>query len=185
MPKKQHPQTLGQPVPKLNLSDLDGKAHDLSAALTGKRGAVVVFWSSVCSHCVRYDNYLNNFQDRHPGLTLFIVASRQNEDADRLRAAVIGRRLRFPILRDPERKVAHAWLVEQTPRVFLVDAACKLRYRGAIDNFKYPGDPEHAPYLEDAVKALLGGQAIGRSETPSFGCPIESVYYDMPKPLYD
>ena len=66
-----------------------------------------------------------------------------------------------------------------------MDAGGKLRYRGAIDNFKYPDDPEHAPYLETAIAELIAGAPIRRAETPSFGCPIESVYYTMPRPLDD
>lgn len=178
-------QALGQPVPELILPDLDGRPHDLAAALHGKRGAAIVFWSGVCSHCVRYDDYLNGFEARHPQLALMVVASRQGEDEARLRSAVGERGLTFAILRDAERTTAHAWLVEQTPRVFLVDAGGKLRYRGAIDNFKYPDDPEHAPYLETAIAELIGGVPIRRAETPSFGCPIESVYYTMPRPLDD
>ena len=59
----------------------------------------------------------------------------------------------------------------------------RLLYRGAIDNYKYPSDPEHQPYLEPAIEDLLAGRPIGRPETASFGCPVESVYYDLPKPL--
>jgi hypothetical protein len=29
---------------------------------------------------------------------------------------------------------------------------------------------------------LLAGKTPPRAETPSFGCPVESVYYTMPKP---
>ncbi len=45
---------------------------------------------------------------------------------------------------------------EQTPRVFLIDGERSLLYRGAIDNFKYPGDPEYLSYLEPAIVAPRG-----------------------------
>ena len=182
---KNRTQSLGDVVPDWTLPDLNGTDHGLMPALADKKGAVVVFWSSVCSHCVRYDDYLNALTQRHPGLALLVVASRQSEDASVLRAAVAERHLEFPVLRDADRLVAQTWFVEQTPRVFLVDAACRLRYRGAIDNFKYAEDPEHQSYLELAIEALLTGKPIDRAETPSFGCPIKSVYYDMPRPLGD
>jgi len=38
----------------------------LADFLEGKRGAIVVFWSGVCSHCVRYDAYLNGFTEGAP-----------------------------------------------------------------------------------------------------------------------
>jgi hypothetical protein len=58
-----------------------------------------------------------------------------------------------------------------------------LLYRGAIDNFKYPGDPEYLAYLDPAVNSFLAGEPIARKETASFGCAIQSVYYILPKPL--
>jgi len=58
-----------------------------------------------------------------------------------------------------------------------------LLYRGAIDNFKYPRDPEYAPYLETAISEFLAGKPVQRAETSSFGCAIQSVYYTLPKHL--
>ena len=52
-----------------------------------------------------------------------------------------------------------------------------------IDNFKYPDDPEHEPHLENALAAFLDGRPVPRPETASFGCPVQSVYYSMPKPF--
>lgn len=170
-------QVFGEPLADFTLPLLAGGSMSLAGALAGRRGAVVVFWAGVCSHCVRYDGYLNGFAARHPELVLLAVAARQGEGADALRATIQGRGLTFPLLHDGERRVAHAWLVEQTPRVFLVDAERRLLYRGAIDNFKYPHDPAHCPYLEEAIADVLAGRAPRRREAPSFGCPIESVYY--------
>lgn len=170
-------QRFGEPVPDFELPDPGGAATSLAGALAGKRGAVVVFWSGVCSHCQRYDDWLGDFAGRRPELALLAVASRWNEDAAAVARAVAERRLRFPVLVDAQRRVARAFLVEQTPRAFLVDAGRRLLYRGAIDNFKYPRDPEHEPYLENAIADFLAGRPLARPETPSFGCPIESVYY--------
>lgn len=185
-------QPLGEPLPDFTLPVIGGPAvsgpvggrqTSLAEALAGKRGAVVVFWSGVCSHCRRYDGYLNGFADRHPDLALVVVASRQDENAADLRATATERDLAFRILHDADRGIARAWLAQQTPRVFLLDAERRLLYRGAIDNFKYPDDPEHEPYLDAAITAFLAGEEIARRETASFGCPVESVYYDIPKPL--
>jgi hypothetical protein len=99
-----------------------------------------------------------------------------------LRATVAERGLRFLLLYDGERTVADAWLVQQTPRVFLLDPERRLLYRGAIDNFKYPEDPDYVGYLNAAIEAFRAGKALPRVETPSFGCPVKSVYYTLPKP---
>jgi peroxiredoxin len=174
-------QSIGCLMPDFTLPLVDGGSLSLQACLADRQVVVVVFWSGICSHCRRYDAYLNQLLERYP-VGLLAVASRQNESRAMLCATVVERCLRFPLLHDAERAVAHAWLVQQTPRVFLLDAHCRLVYRGAIDNFKYPRDPEYVAYLDVAIDACLVGKAPPRNVIPSFGCPIESVYYTLPKP---
>ena len=176
-------QEIGGPVPEFNLPALDGSDRNLGYFLEGKKAAVVVFWSETCSHCVRYDSYLNSFATKHPEIGMVAVASRQGEDLRQIRATATARKLQFPILYDSGGAVAREWFTQQTPRVFLIGPDRKLLYRGAIDNFKYPEDPEHVAYLEPAIASFLAGKPIERVETASFGCAIESVYYVLPKAL--
>lgn len=175
-------QSIGCLMPDFALPLLDGRSLSLHAFLAGRKAVVVMFWSGICSHCRRYDDYCNRLSECYPGLGLLAVASRQNESAQMLRATVAERGLRFPMVHDADRTVANAWLVPQTPRVFLLDPQGRLLYRGAIDNFKYPQDPEFVPYLDTAIEACLAGKTPSRTETPSFGCPVESVLYTLPKP---
>jgi len=172
-----------QRVEEFVLASAAGKSASLTASLAGKRAAVVAFWSGVCSHCQRYDGYLNDFVDRHPEVALLVVACREDEDLEAVLGTAAERQLRFPILLDADRSLAHQWQVHQTPRVFLLTPDLQVVYRGAIDNFTYPEDPEHCPYLETAITEHLAGQPLSRVETASFGCPIESVYYQLPKPF--
>ena len=175
-------QAVGDILLDFSLPVLGGGERSLDASLAGKRGAVGVFWSGVCSHCQRYDAYLSDFGDRHQELALLVVASRKGESAGDLSRTVAERALAFEILHDAERRVTREWLVEQTPRAFFLDGERRLLYRGAIDNFKLPSDAELLPYLESAISDFLAGREVKRSETASFGCPVESVYYDLPKP---
>jgi thiol-disulfide isomerase/thioredoxin len=175
-------QAIGDVVPDLNVPAIDtGALRSLDACLTGRRGGVVLFWSSVCTHCVRYDPYFNQFEAAHPELALYGVATRYTETVDDVRKAVADRRLRFPLYHSPDGTAARAYLAQQTPRMYLVDSRRTLMYRGAVDNFKYPEDPEYQPYLERAIASFLAGQTIERPETGSFGCAVRSVYYVLPK----
>jgi thiol-disulfide isomerase/thioredoxin len=176
-------QEIGGAVSDFALEDIRGGRRSLFEMLAGNKGAVAIFWSGVCSHCFRYDKYLNGFSERHPKLALLAIASRQGETPEQIRSTVKERGLTFPILHDPGSVVAQQWFTQQTPRAFLIAANQILLYRGAIDNYKYPDDPEYAAYLEPAIADFLGGQPVRRSETASFGCPIQSVYYAMPKNL--
>lgn len=167
-------------LPKVMSPEETWRLHEMAAQ---GRGAVLVFWSSVCSHCSRYDAYLASFAQRHPELAFAAIASRQNESADDIRTALTTRGLGFLTLYDEGSAVARQLFTQQTPRVFLVDAESRLVYRGAIDNFKYPEDAEYEAYLEPAIESYLAGRPVARADTPSFGCAISSVYYTIPKPL--
>jgi thiol-disulfide isomerase/thioredoxin len=184
-PETRIEQTIGSVLPDVTLASVVAP-HDtwrLHEHAARGRGAVIVFWSSVCSHCARYDDYLNRFTEKHPELAFAAIASRQNETPDDIRKALTTRGLGFVTLHDEGMAVARELFTQQTPRAFLVDAASRLLYRGAIDNFKYPEDSEYEAYLEPAIDAMLAGRPVARPEVPSFGCAIQSIYYTIPRPL--
>lgn len=162
---------------------MGGGSISLSEALKGKRAAVVAFWSGICSHCVRYDGYFNSFAGRHPEVGLIVVAARHGETAEMIQQTKADRELTCPIAHDSTTEVAKAWYTQQTPRAFLVTPEMKLLYRGAIDNFKFPNDPLFEGYLDPAIDQYLAGKPVERTETASFGCAINSVYYILPKAL--
>jgi peroxiredoxin len=176
-------QEIGHQADDFTLPGINGGQTNLSELLNGKKGAVVVFWSGVCSHCVRYDGYLNSFSALHPELGLLAIASRHGETPVQISETMAVRGIRFPIVHDAGGLVARQWASMQTPRAFLIDSGRTLLYRGAIDNFKYPGDPDYVAWLEPAISEFLAGRPVQRPETASFGCAIQSVYYTMPKHL--
>jgi peroxiredoxin len=177
-------QDFGQPLTAFFLPSLDGSGNrGLDDYLAGKMGAVVVFWSAICTHCLRYDEYFGSFTHRHPQLGFLAIASRFGETTAQRESAVNQRVLRFPILIDQSGQVARQWHSQQTPRCYLIDTDRRLLYRGAIDNFKHASDPEYVAYLEPAIRSFLNGEHIVKAETASFGCAIETVYYQLPKHL--
>lgn len=175
-----NPSQASPEIEGFDLPGLDGRRHRLDDLLDQRQGMVVVFWSSLCSHCQRYDDLLSGFGERFPSVGLAAVASRRGESITQLQEAFTRRDLGFLLLVDSESQVARSWRVEQTPRAYLLDSARRLLYRGAIDNFKYPQDPAYEAYLEPAISDLLAGRPVARAESASFGCPIDSAYYDLP-----
>ena len=176
-------QKIGDAVPNLELPAISGGMRELQSFLDGKRGGVFVFWSGVCSHCVRYVPYFNQLETRHPEIGFAAIAARYSETAEELRQVVAERNLTFPILHSADSSAAAQFFAQQTPRAYLVDPARKLLYRGAVDNFKGPCDPDYQAYLEPAIESFLSGRPIERPETASFGCAIKTVYYTLPKIL--
>ena len=49
--------------------------------------------------------------------------------------------------------------------------------------FEHFGSPEYVGYLEPAIDQFLKGEPIARTETASYGCAIQSVYYILPRAL--
>jgi len=168
-------------MPDVELPLASGGATILSQRLTNHRGAVVLFWSGMCAHCARYDEYLNTFEQRHPEIALLAIAARHTETLQQIRLTVADRGLTFPIAHCADGRAAAGWQAPQTPRAYLVDRHRMLRYRGAIDNYKYRNDAAYAEYLEPAIDDFLHGRPIVRAETPSFGCAIDSIYYALPR----
>src|SRR5579863_8557422 len=115
-----HVQEIGGLADDFALPGVNGGQIQLLPLLDGKKGAVVVFWSGVCSHCVRYDGYLNNFASAHPELGLAAVASRSGETPEQIRKTMAERGIRFPMAIDTGSRVARQWSTQQTPRAFLV-----------------------------------------------------------------
>lgn len=176
-------QKFGEPLGDFSLPDLRGGTVTLSRALEGRKGGLVVFWSGVCTHCVRYAEYLSTFEERHPEIALLALASRHSETVEEINKAVTDQKLRFRILHDVGGRVAGDWYTRQTPRAFLMAPDRTLLYRGAIDNFKYKEDTQFIPYLETAISQFLAGGKVEKQETASFGCAIQSVYYILPRSL--
>jgi peroxiredoxin len=141
-------QRFGEALGDFSLPSLSGDEIALSSVLAGKRGGVVVIWSSTCSHCLRYDKYLNAFEGRHPELSLTVVSARVGETLEAARKAASQRKLAFRLLHDPTSIVAKQWFTQQTPRAFLMDAD---RNMSATWNRPSPsfwqGSPSRAPRL--------------------------------------
>jgi len=69
--------------------------------------------------------------------------------------------------------VARAYGAERTPEVFLFDKQGQLRYHGAIDdNYDDPGAVK-APYLRNALDAVLGTKPLSVAATSPQGCTIK------------
>ncbi|MGD0568472.1 MAG: redoxin domain-containing protein [Candidatus Sulfotelmatobacter sp.] len=177
-------QEFGQPLPGFSLLLLNGRdPRTLQDYLTHKMGAVIIFWSAVCAHCRRYDEYFNSFATLHSQLGFAVIASRSGETPSQMQSAARQRRLVFPVLLDQSGEVARRWHAQQTPRSYLMAPDGRLVYRGAIDNFKLPADEGYIAFLEPAIRSYLAGQPITKVETASFGCAIETAYYHLPRQL--
>jgi thiol-disulfide isomerase/thioredoxin len=78
----------------------------------------------------------------------------------------------FPYLYDGDtQKTAKAYGCEATPHVFVFDQSRNLRYRGRLDNSRFP-DPRTVKTQDakNAIMELLAGKPVTLSITNPFGC---------------
>lgn len=166
---------IGAAAPELELSDLGGVVHRLSA----HRGKVVVLeWIAPdCPYVAKHHaahrtvpDLVEKFRDR--GVVWLAIASGAAADRDALAARVEAWGLPFPVLLDPEGQVAAAYRAHATPHVFVIDAEGLLRYSGAIDDDWSHDRLGQVNYLDEALTTVLAGQRLERTVTVPYGCPI-------------
>ena len=78
----------------------------------------------------------------------------------------------FPYLYDGDTQTtAMAYGCLATPHIFVFDEDRKLRYKGRIDDSRFPGDGHvTSPDLRNAVTALLDGKPVPVETTRPIGC---------------
>jgi peroxiredoxin len=105
------------------LADLQGKTWHLQDL----RGKVVLvnFWATWCPPCRKempdLDALYNKFKDQG-----FVVLAISDEEAAKVSPFIAERKISYPVLLDPGRKVNDAFIVEGIPKTFVYDRSGKL-----------------------------------------------------------
>jgi peroxiredoxin len=105
------------------LKDLSGKTWSL-ADLRGKV-VMVNFWATWCPPCRKEMPDLETLYERLGSQGLVILGI-SDEDAAKVEPFIRERKVTFPILLDPGRKVNEAFIVEGIPKTFVYDRDGKL-----------------------------------------------------------
>lgn len=109
---------VGREAPEFDLVTLSGdrvRLRDFRG-----RPVVLTFSATWCPDCVREIPLLQSIHQRHPGLTVLLIDSR--EDAGTVQAFVDRHGLTFPIALDGSGAVARRYHIYAIPSVFFVDA---------------------------------------------------------------
>lgn len=159
-------------APDFALRGLDGRLHRLSSY----RGRIVIvdFWSADCPHVVRTDASLRAAMGRWGEDVVWLaVASNANESLAEVENAARERGLPM-VLIDAGHEAADAFAAQVTPEAFVVDREGIVRYGGAVDDVTFRRSQKTATrsFVEEAVDALLRGDAPAVMEVAAFGCII-------------
>jgi hypothetical protein len=78
----------------------------------------------------------------------------------------------MPYLRDESQEVALAYGAQTTPDIFVMDAAGRVRYRGAPDS-DHRDPSQNAAWLREALDAVSAGEDPARPRTKPVGCSVK------------
>jgi peroxiredoxin len=160
---------IGTAIPSFSGKTVQGSTFSLADARKGHRAVVVIFRSTLCPYSNYYNDRLREMTAEYSRKRVLFVAVHsdrwETEDDIRVHAAKYGHT--FPVIRDPDGRVATLLNARRTPEVFLMDGDGKLRYHGRI------AAKIGTPDLRNALDALLAGRPISPAETKAFGCSID------------
>jgi peroxiredoxin len=168
---------LGQKVPPIRLKDTNGQDHAL-AQYAGKI-TVIEFWSFKCPVSLANLDRMLVIQGKYGGndVVVLAIASNKNESPAEVARNAANLRLPYPVLIDADGIVADRLGATRAPSIFILDRSGILRYRGAPDNNRAPGEGGRVAYAEDAIDALLAGRPVTHPETKESGCTIRRNSY--------
>ena len=168
---------IGSPAPDFRLTALDGKVFTLSSAAKANKAVVVIFISTQCPYSNAYNERMRDMASAYGfrGIQFVGINSNKTEDAAEVAGHAKTHGHTFPIMKDPDNKVADVYDARRTPEVYVVDTAGTLRYHGRIDENHQDPAGVTSPDLKNALDALLSGKPIARTETKAFGCTIKRV----------
>lgn len=163
-------------VKDFTLKDAEGKDSALYKLSEEKPATVILFLATQCpgvtAYAERIVRLVNAYDEKN--VQFIGINSNKQEKVKEILAYHKKHGLEFPVLKDPENKIADYFGARRTPEVFLLDAEHRLRYAGAIDN--NPKAPTKH-YLKNALELVIAGKDIPKAakRTRAIGCTIKRV----------
>ncbi|MEX0744424.1 MAG: redoxin domain-containing protein [Phycisphaeraceae bacterium] len=177
---------IGEPAPQFELTDLEGETHSLS----DYEGQIVVLhWQGIeCPWEIdRYGPIISDisrdFQshqnDEGEQRVVFLdINSNHTEPIEAMKAYAAQWDIPYPVLKDEGNKVADLYGARTSPHIFIIDEQQVLRYKGHPETV--PGTFAEVgkgadQYLVNSLNALLAGEELAVTDTPSKGCSVKRV----------
>lgn len=173
---------VGDVAEDFSLKNIDGKMVSLSDYDKAK-GFIVIFTCNTCPYAVMYEDRIIELNKKYADKGYPVIAIMPNntdvkpgDNLEAMKQRAKDKGFRFPYLIDENQTVYPKFGATKTPHVFLLqkaDGSNLVEYIGAIDDNYKDASAVTTKYVENAVDALLGGEAIPETETRAIGCSIK------------
>jgi peroxiredoxin len=139
----------------------------------GKKHVVLFFFSEKCGHTKRYGKRVGEFVKQNVGEEVAFLGVRSHADdtPESIRKFARSQKYQFPILDDPEGRMARYFRVQVAPTFVVIDKEGALRYFGSFDNDDGHTTPYGgaSPLLADALQAVRAGEPVTIKRALPFG----------------
>jgi peroxiredoxin len=173
---------IGDAVADFRLKNVDGKMVALSDYATAK-GAIVIFDCNTCPYSRAYNDRIIGLNKKYSEKGFPVITINPNDPQmspgdsyEEMVSQAKRKKYDFPYLIDESQVVARSFGATNTPHVFVLQKQgndFKVAYIGTIDNNSRDASSATKRYVEDAVDALLAGQAVPKQSTKAIGCSIK------------
>lgn len=117
---------VGDTIPAITRSDLDGKQTSLDTLRGQGKLAVLLFWDSKTPLGPHALKSLQRYLIDEQGSDVKVIAINRGESATQVRKIVTQTGISFPVLLDEDAAVFSQFATSTVPRIYLVDAAGKI-----------------------------------------------------------
>lgn len=172
----------GDQAKDFSLKNVDGKMLSLSD-FDDAKGFIVIFSCNHCPYVKAYESRMEALNKKFAPKGFPVVAINSNdvsqypEDSfENMQRNARQKGFTFPYLFDESQEVAKFYGALKTPHVYLLEkkgGKLLVKYVGAIDDNTHEPDKVSKRYVEDAVNAILIGDAVKVKETKAIGCGIK------------
>lgn len=168
---------LGDTPPDFDLRATDGERFSLSS-FSEDQVLVVLVLANHCSFVAAWEDRMIMLAVERIGRGAAFVAvgagnaKRHPEDSlEGMARRARERHYPFPYLFDEHGALVRGLGATVTPEAFVFDHRRRLQYYGAVDSD--PRNVDSAPFLQDAIDALIANRPSRVAHTEPVGCPIE------------
>lgn len=162
-------------VGDFGLLDQHGRFHQLHRSY-GARAVVLMIAGNGCPVVRQNAAKLTALRKQFPKVRFFLLNPNFQDDRASILAEANEFGINLPILKDETQMVAHSLGVKRTAEVIAVSTKdWSIFYRGALDDQMVQGAVKaqvQEAYLENALRAFLGGKEVPIASTSAAGCLV-------------